>query len=292
VNNTVTNGLCALADVKAALNITDTISDAAIAAAVNAASRLIESKCNRRFWQDPAPRSDSGCTLVEGSDTVLDAAIVATDVGRSVIDPTGDGLVSPLSVVANVVPGVSFTLANVVNQDPQPALGSEVQALTISLAPRRYVSNDPWLVEVDDMATLAGLIVQVDYAGDGTYGLNWEPLDYQLEPINALMQSEPWPFTQIRAIRDLYFPVWGGIAYPKPYTQALVMVTAQWGWPNIPATVVEAAILQSIAIYRAKDVPFGATAFGETGIVRLKQALHPTAELLLSNWIEDPVLVA
>ncbi len=287
---TVVNGLCQLADVKLALGISDTVDDDLISNAINAASRLIEIRCQRRFWQDPAARTDAGCTITLGSSTVLDPSIVALDVGRIVTDP--NGYVPPLGVVTNVIPGVSFQVTNLVNQDPLAATGSASGNVTIGLAPRRYVSNDPWLVEVDDISTLQGLVVQVDYAGDGTYGLMWATEDYQIEPLNALMQAEPWPFTQIRAIRSLYFPVWGGIAYPKPYTQALVMVTAQWGWPAVPAAVFEAAIVQSIAIYKSKDVPFGATPFGETGVLRLTKTLHPMAALLLEDWMETPVLVA
>jgi hypothetical protein len=211
----ITHGLCTLADVKAALNITDTHDDDRISLAIDAASRLIEARCNRRFWQD---------------------ATVST---------------------------------------------------------RKFVSNDPWLVETDDISTTVGLIVETDYAGDGTFGTTWDTSDYQTEPINGIMQGlEGWPVTKIRAIRSLYFPVWGGISYPKPYTQALVRITAKWGWPSIPTQVVKAAVVQSISLFRADDTPFGATPFAETGIVRMKNALHPTAELLLTPYREDPVLVA
>jgi Phage gp6-like head-tail connector protein len=160
-------------------------------------------------------------------------------------------------------------------------------------SPRRYVSNDPWFVEVDDISTSEGLIVQSDYAGDGTFSTTWEAADYQLEPVNGIMEGEAgWPTTAIRAIRSLYFPVWGGIAYPKPYTQALVQVTAVWGWAAVPTRVVQACIIQTIATFRAVDVPFGATPFGESGVLRMKQSLHPTAAMLINAYREDEVLVA
>lgn len=46
----ITNGYCSLADVKAALRITDTIDDALIEASINSASRLIDGYCNRYFY--------------------------------------------------------------------------------------------------------------------------------------------------------------------------------------------------------------------------------------------------
>lgn len=212
---TIVNGLCTLADVKAALKITDTTDDTRLSLAITAASRSIEGECQRRFYQD--------------------------------------------AVVSD----------------------------------RKFVSNDPWLVEVDDISTATGLVVKSDYAGDGSFSTTWEPQDYQLEPINGIMQGESgWPTTKIRAIRSLYFPVWGGIAYPKPYTQALVKITARWGWAQVPSPVRQAAIIQSISVFRSTDVPFGATPFAETGIVRLKQALHPTALLLINRYRGDRILVA
>lgn len=291
---TITNGLCALSDVKAALNlpISDYVDDDRISLAIDASSRLIEKACNRRFWQDPAPRTDTECTLVEGSDVVLDESITSADVGRQILDPTGNNRLQPLSQVGEVVAGTSFTLVNF-DGGPLPALAGDMQDLTIGFSPRRYVSNDPWLVEVDDISSPWGMTVLSDYAGDGTYGTEWDIQDYQLEPVNGIMQGQSgWPFTKIRAIRSLYFPVWGGISYPKPYTQALVYITAQWGWAAVPTDVNQAAIIQSVSTFKASDVPFGATPFPETGVIRLKEALHPTAERLLRSYRDDPVLIA
>ena len=50
----ITNGYCTLADVKAALRITDTIDDALIENSINAASRMIDQYCNRYFYSSPA----------------------------------------------------------------------------------------------------------------------------------------------------------------------------------------------------------------------------------------------
>jgi hypothetical protein len=287
---TITNGLCALTDVKAALAITDTNDDDRISLAIDSASRLIEKECNRRFWMDPVSRTDSGCVVTLNSTTVLDASITATDAGRWVTDP--DGYIPACAVVSYVVPGVSFQLYNFEGL-ALPATGSGTEALTLGLTPRRFVSNDPWLVEVDDIATPQGIIVESDYAGDGTFGTTWADNDYQTEPVNGIMEGQAgWPTTALRAIRSLYFPVWGGIAYPRPYTQALVQITARWGWAAVPSDINKAAIIQSIALFRADDVPFGATPFGEMGVLRMRQALHPTAAMLIDNYSEQEVLVA
>lgn len=211
---TLTNPLCTLADVKAALRMgSDTTQDDRISLAIDSATKQIQGILNRRFYQD--------------------------------------------------------TLATA----------------------RVFVAETAWLTEVDDFWTTTGLIVKTDYAGDGTFGTTWDSADYQLEPLNAIQNASPWPYTKIRAIRSLWFPVWGLLAYTEKNTQALVQVTAKWGWPAIPADVVKAAVVQSIANLKADDAPFGASAFGETGIIRLKSALHPTAAALLVPYGDDDVLV-
>lgn len=50
----VTNGYCTLADVKAALRITDNLDDALIENSINSASRMIDQYCNRYFYSTSA----------------------------------------------------------------------------------------------------------------------------------------------------------------------------------------------------------------------------------------------
>jgi len=50
----ITNGYCTLADVKAALRITDTIDDALLENSINSASRMIDQYCNRYFYSTTA----------------------------------------------------------------------------------------------------------------------------------------------------------------------------------------------------------------------------------------------
>lgn len=156
---------------------------------------------------------------------------------------------------------------------------------------RTYIALSPFLCPVDDFMTTAGLVVKTDPYGDGSFAVTWAAADYQLEPLNGLLEGSPWPYTKIRAVRSALFPVYGGIAYPLPYTQALVQVTAQWGWNNIPTPVRKAAIAQTIHLFKADEVPFGATAFGEVGVIRLKDSLNPIAAALLEPFNRFEVMV-
>lgn len=148
---------------------------------------------------------------------------------------------------------------------------------------RVYQALNWYLVHTDDISTLTGLVVETDDAENGTFSTVWSSADYQLEPLNGLVYGRTRPWNTIRAINSLTFPVEGG--------QALVRVTAKWGWASIPTAVKQAAIIQSIAVFKSVDAPFGATPFAETGILRLRQALHPTAATLLQDYRLDSVMV-
>lgn len=149
---------------------------------------------------------------------------------------------------------------------------------------RVYEALNWFLVHTDDISTTTGLIVETDDGENGTFSTVWASADYQLEPLNGLVYGRPRPWNTIRAINSLTFPVEGG--------QALVRVTARWGWASIPKAVKQAAIIQTISVFKSVDAPFGATPFAETGILRLRQALHPTAAALLQDYRLEPVQVA
>lgn len=149
---------------------------------------------------------------------------------------------------------------------------------------RIYVATNNYLVQTDDISTTSGLIVKTDPGADGTFSQTWTSADYQLEPLNGKISGQTWPYHTIRAIRSLYFPM--------DYGQALVQITARWGWPAIPSPVKQAAIIQSITIFKSPDAPFGATPFADTGILRLRSALHPTAAALLTDYRLEPVQIA
>jgi hypothetical protein len=146
---------------------------------------------------------------------------------------------------------------------------------------RVYVAVNPDLVFTEDFYTITGLIIETDGGANGTFSTLWTASDYQLEPLNGENFGEAWPYHTIRATGGLYFPM--------SYQEALVRVTAKWGWAEIPPAVKQAAILQSITVFKSSDAPFGATPFAETGILRLRSALHPTAAALVQDYRKDPV---
>ena len=172
-----------------------------------------------------------------------------------------------------------------------------------TVSARVYRAETPFLCLIDDFMTIAGLIVQSDPAGDGSFPNTWtNPTlnsdgsltggDFQLEPLNGLIQGQPWPYERFRPIRSFTDPVFGGIAYPIPFLVAQIKITAKWGWNYVPTEVSRAAVYQTIQLFKAADTPFGATPFAETGILRLKPNLHPTAEALLQQYSRVQAMVA
>lgn len=156
-----------------------------------------------------------------------------------------------------------------------------------------YPDTYRW-VEVDDIACLDGLVIKTDEDDDGVFETTWTTSDYDLHPLNRKLSGQTWPWTRIQAVASRDFP-WG--------KRPTVEVTAQWGWPTancgstpivqaIPDTVKEAARIQGVAIFKSADAPLGIAGFGDIGIMRLRQAMHPVAMALLAPYRKDPVLVA
>lgn len=164
-----------------------------------------------------------------------------------------------------------------------------VQQATVSA--RTYVASTPWLLEVDDISTAIGLIVKTDEDADGVFETTWASTDYQLEPLNGKLGGQDWPYTRIRAIKAREFPF--------DYGQALVQVTARWGWANpdaindyVPHPVEQAAQIQGVSVFKSAEAPLGIAGFGDIGIMRLRQAMHPVAMALLAPYRKEQVQVA
>jgi hypothetical protein len=156
--------------------------------------------------------------------------------------------------------------------------------LDTNASARVFVRQTWQTVEVDDIGTTSGLIVKTDDDADGVFETTWAAGDYQLEPLNGQLAGQTWPYTRIRAVEAREFPA--------DYGRALVQITARWGWPTVPPAVKQAAQIQATALFKAADAPLGIAGFGDIGVMRLRQAMHPVALALLAPYRRDPVLVA
>jgi len=190
----ITNGYAALADVKAALRITDSMDDALLETAIESASRLIDGFTARSF-------SNAGTAV------------------------------------------------------------------------RNFAATDAINLIIDDAITVTK-VESTDEIGD-TY-TEWDPNDYQLEPVNSRADGLYSPYTGIRAVNTYTWPV---VDY-----QALVRITGTWGWASVPTAVKQACIIQSSRIFKRLDSPLGVAGFGDMGAIRVGRYLDPDVEQLLMPY--------
>lgn len=152
---------------------------------------------------------------------------------------------------------------------------------------RVYYPDTLTTVTVDDFSTTTGLVVAADYSNAGTYSTTIAAANYQLEPLNGIVDGSPgWPYNKIRAIQTWY-PLWyTSIGDPRTSIQ----ITAQWGWATVPADVQTACLLLAEEIFKLKDAPFGVAGFGAMGAVRVRE--NPKVMAILERYIRYPIQVA
>lgn len=134
-------------------------------------------------------------------------------------------------------------------------------------ADRTVWTKDGHLLLVDDIATDAGLVIETGPAGGP-----WTALSgFETTPDNAVVDG--------RAITGLLLPsgCW-------PCGTERVRVTAQWGWPALPAQVVQACLIQAARLFRRKDSPEGVTASSEWGPIRVTR-VDPDVQALLQHFV-------
>lgn len=137
-------------------------------------------------------------------------------------------------------------------------------------------------ITVDDFHTTTDLVIAVDYGDDGTFETTWSASDYELRPLNGIVDGETgWPYCEIAAV--------GARRFPTCSRRAAVQVTAQWGWSAVPPGVKEAALIVAADLFKLGDAPFGVAGYGDYGPVRIRE--NPVATRLLMPYRRDPILV-
>jgi hypothetical protein len=189
----LTNSYATLAQVKAALRITDNVDDSLLEMAIESASRAIDQYTNRNFY----------------------------NAGTAV---------------------------------------------------RYYAPSDALNVDIDDMISLSTLQTMSD--DDQVYDTTWASDDYQLEPLNGIVDGIPQPYNHIRAIGDYTFLTLAN--------EATIKVTGVWGWATTPIQVTQACVIQASRIYKRLDSPLGIIS-GELGSMRVGSRIDPDVAQLVDS---------
>jgi hypothetical protein len=148
-----------------------------------------------------------------------------------------------------------------------------------SATTRVYMAENDFYCHIDDIAGTA-IILKTSGATDGTFDVTWSTTDYQLEPLNGRLDGLQWSYDKIRAVGDYLFPTVNG-NYGE---QALVQLTAVFGWPSVPEPVTQATIIQASRIFKRYDSPLGVAGFGDLGAIRVSRFLDPDMAQLVEPY--------
>lgn len=140
-------------------------------------------------------------------------------------------------------------------------------------ATRYYAPTSNYVCETDDIAEFIHVKTM-----DSTdlFTITWQSTDYQLEPLNGIVDGVPTPYTRIRAIGDYLFEPLNG--------QATVEVRAVFGYTSVPIQIKQACLIQATRFFKRADSPLGVAGFGDIGVVRLSSRLDPDVAQLIDGY--------
>ena len=138
---------------------------------------------------------------------------------------------------------------------------------------RYYTADGPDTLFVDDLLSVASL--KTDEDGDRVYDVTWAATDYDLEPANAPLESQPQPYTRVVTAPS------GRYAFPS--IRRGIELVGSFGFASAtPPVVGEACLLQAGRIYNRRNNPFGIGGSPDIGTVRLMAALDPDVKAMLA----------
>ena len=150
--------------------------------------------------------------------------------------------------------------------------------------PRLFTPQTPFEVQLDDIADITGMTVELDSGRSGNFDVTLAPTDYELEPINGLINGQQWAYERLRSVNGYWLPT-------PLFTRRskTIRVTAIWGWPVVPPPIKRATLILAAQMYKLKDAPFGVAGMAEFGVVRVRDV--PLVEGLIKGYALDPMKV-
>lgn len=140
---------------------------------------------------------------------------------------------------------------------------------------RTQTTPDGWVLVTPDIGSATGLALAT-----GTVGGTYTPTTGTLELYPVENLDEGWPATGVLLVGSTW-PTGSG---------ARVQITADWGWPAVPAVVEQATLIQAARIFKRKDSPEGVLGSAEWGAVRVSR-VDPDVEAMLAPLRLDVALV-
>lgn len=146
-------------------------------------------------------------------------------------------------------------------------LDASATAKTFNPRDRVVRHDDGDLFLLPDIGSTTGLVVEV---GRDSSWTTISASNYEAYPDNAL--ADDWP------IEGLLLLNW-----PISSARTRLRVTARWGWPTVPAAIVEATLIQASRLFARKDSPEGVSGTGEWGVIRVSR-VDPDVEALIQPY--------
>lgn len=141
---------------------------------------------------------------------------------------------------------------------------------------RYYAADDAYLLQVDDLAGTAITVATSDY-DPPQWEVEWTATDFQLEPLNGIIDGLGWPYTRIRAVGDYLWPF--------DSAEVGVKITGVFGFPVLPSVITQAAVIQASRIFKRLDSPLGVAGFGDLGAIRVSRQLDPDVAQLVAPYV-------
>lgn len=117
-----------------------------------------------------------------------------------------------------------------------------------------------WMVEIDDVMTTNGLVVETEANGAFTeIGSG----NYLLTPVNAVLGGKPWTKLVISPASPI----------TPDGREHGVAVTASFGWTAVPGAIKMATMIQASRLFARRHAPFGIAGNPEVGELRLLASL-------------------
>lgn len=106
---------------------------------------------------------------------------------------------------------------------------------------RYFQTSDSYECEIDDLSA-APTSISVDYTDLRSYTA-LDSGDYELDPVNALLDGKPYTTVLIAPNSDAYFP----------HTRRGVRIVGKFGFPSIPDEIKNLALAISLNVYQARS---------------------------------------
>lgn len=132
---------------------------------------------------------------------------------------------------------------------------------------RRYV------VDIDDLQTITGLVIQLDTVGDGTYSVTVDNATIKKLALNAAAEGLPW--------EQIVLPEGTSVSAQE----GSVRITARWGWTATPDAIKQACLFQANRLLKRRESPLGVAGSPEMGNeLRLLAKLDPDVAVLVNTY--------